>query len=240
MAGRTTIARASLLHSECIRRPDYYAPDPSLLPQHDATEAWRPNRIGRRKVPDVYRWRKAARRRLIEQRLTLPIAERACKAAAVASRLDELVGDVRNRIVAAYWPIRGELNLLDWLASAAERGAICALPVVIEKNRPLVFRGWSRGGRLERGLWNIPVPPAGQNLTPDIVLAPLVGFDFAGYRLGYGGGYFDRTLSACDYSPTTIGVGYSHSAVATIYPQWHDVPMGQIVTEHATFAARTR
>ena len=85
--------------------------------------------------------------------------------------------------------------------------------------------------KMERGFWNIPVPVAGPEVAPDILLAPVVGFDDAGYRLGHGGGYFDRTLAAREPRPRAIGVGLASARLATIHPQPHDIPMQAIVTE---------
>jgi 5,10-methenyltetrahydrofolate synthetase len=84
---------------------------------------------------------------------------------------------------------------------------------------------------MERGIWNILVPADGPDVRPDVVIAPLVGFDPACLRLGYGGGYFDRTLATFAQKPLVIGVGYGHQAIATIHPQPHDIPMDVIVTE---------
>jgi hypothetical protein len=86
--------------------------------------------------------------------------------------------------------------------------------------------------KLAPGVWKIPVPPAGAALRPAVLLAPLLGYDDAGYRLGNGGGYYDRTLAALDSLPLTIGVGYAQGRLASIRPQPHDVPLDAIVTEH--------
>ena len=86
------------------------------------------------------------------------------------------------------------------MASVIERGGTVALPVVVEKARPLIFRAYRPGDRLEKGVWNIPVPADGAAVTPDIVIAPLVGFDGGKFRLGYGGGFFDRTLAGSPQS----------------------------------------
>ena len=93
-----------------------------------------------------------------------------------------------------------------------------------------MFKEWTQGCHLERGIWNIPYPADGAVVTPSIVIAPLVGFDAAGYRLGYGGGFFDRTLSAMASKPLVIGVGHPLQKVPTIYPQPHDIPMTWILT----------
>jgi 5-formyltetrahydrofolate cyclo-ligase len=84
---------------------------------------------------------------------------------------------------------------------------------------------------MRRGLWNIPVPANRRVVVPSAVLIPLVGYDAAGYRLGYGGGYYDRTLAAAHLNTLKVGVGYDEAELATIYPQAHDVPMDLVVTE---------
>jgi 5,10-methenyltetrahydrofolate synthetase len=84
---------------------------------------------------------------------------------------------------------------------------------------------------MERGFWNIPVPAEGPTVVPDITLSPVVGWDAAGNRLGYGGGYFDRTLAALAPRPLAIGVGLCAARIATIFPQPHDIAMQVIVTE---------
>lgn len=180
---------------------------------------------------DVMRWRKAERERLIALRLAIPADQRRRHSKRIATWLDEALGDVSGRIVSAYWPFRGEPDLLPWLEGLAERGAVAALPMVVERHAPLLFRRWARGESLQPGVWNIPFPANGDEVTPDIVIAPVVGFDAAGYRLGYGGGFFDRTLAALRKRPLVVGVGYDRQVIRTIYPQDHDVPMDRIVTE---------
>lgn len=183
---------------------------------------------------DVARWRKSERERLIKARLAMTALERQAHTEAITRRLDEIVGDVTGKTVSAYWPIRGEPDLRAWLESVWQRAGRGALPVVVAKATPLVFRAWRQGEALERGVWNIPVPANGPDITPEIVIAPIVGFDRACYRLGYGGGYFDRTLAAAKSRPMVIGVGYGAMELATIYPQPHDIAMDVIVTERET------
>jgi 5,10-methenyltetrahydrofolate synthetase len=186
---------------------------------------------------DVARWRKAERKRLLAQRLALTPQTRADHARQIAERLDALIGDPAGRIVSGYWPIRGEPDLRLWLDELSRRGAQTALPVVVAKAAPLVFRLWRSGDGLARGVWNIAVPVNGKEVQPDIALAPLVGFDAQCYRLGYGGGFFDRTLAQLPASTIAIGVGYAEAEIATIYPQPFDIPMRHIVTERGV---RTR
>lgn len=183
-------------------------------------------------------WRKTERQRLIAERLALPIDRRRLCSEAIARHLGDALGDMRGRTVAVYWPFRGEPNLRPWMEQLHAGGAQCALPVVVERGAPLVFRAWRPGATMVGGIWNIPVPADSVEVRPNIVVSPVVGFDPAGYRLGYGGGFYDRTLAVMAHSPLLIGVGYALSALATIHPLWHDIPMQFIVTEHGCSAGR--
>ena len=180
---------------------------------------------------DVSRWRKAERRRLIDERLALVSADRIARSEHLAEKLDQAIGRVSGRIVSSYWPFRGEPDLRNWAIKVIERGGRIALPVVLRKSEPLEFRVWQPGDPLERGVWNILVPSRGPAVLPDVVIAPVVGFDTANYRLGHGGGYFDRTLAAMPRMPLRIGIGFATAKIATIYPQPHDIPMDTIVTD---------
>ena len=102
---------------------------------------------------------------------------------------------------------------------------------MVEKRQPLEFWSWHPGMTLARGVWNIPIPVGRNPVQPTVLLVPLVGFDSAGYRLGHGGGYYDRTLATFIAKPFTIGIGYEIGRLETIHPQPHDVPMDAIVTE---------
>jgi 5,10-methenyltetrahydrofolate synthetase len=179
----------------------------------------------------VRRWRKAERERLIAARLVVSADARAAMSQRIADGLDAVIGDIGGRMVSLYWPFRGEPDLRPWMASINARGGRTALPIVIEKGRPLIFRAYAPGDRLEKGVWNIPIPAEGEPVLPDIVISPIVGIDPRNYRLGYGGGFFDRTLAAMPFKPLVIGVGYELQQIATIYPQPHDIPMDRLVTE---------
>ncbi len=192
--------------------------------------------VDRQTFSDVMRWRKAERQRLIEARLAVSADIRAAMAQAIAAGLDAALGEPDGRVASLYWPFRGEPDLRQWAGRFIERGGRIALPVVVEKAHPLAFRLWKPGDRLEKGVWNIPVPAAGAEVVPDIVIAPVVGFDRASFRLGYGGGYYDRTLAALPGRPLVVGVGYSAAAIATIFPLPHDVAMSLIVTENGRVA----
>ncbi|TCD16389.1 5-formyltetrahydrofolate cyclo-ligase [Oricola cellulosilytica] len=185
---------------------------------------------------EVLRWRKAERERLIAKRLDFGAAERRAWSAEIVSRLAPLVMPAAGRTVGFCWPFRGEPDLRVLMEPVLENGGICALPVVIERGRPLVFRAWKPGDPLQKGVWNIPVPESGRDIVPDVVLPPVVGFDGSAYRLGYGGGFFDRTLAALSPRPRAIGVGYECARIRTIFPQPHDIAMDLIVTEKGVFS----
>ncbi len=225
-------------------RPAGAASPPCFAHEVDPTY-FDPLAIDPQQASDVARWRRAERERLLAERAALPVAAREELAAALAAGLDALlverIGPLSGLVVSAYWPIKSEPDLRGWLGRLHAAGAVTALPVVETRATPLVFRRWQPGTRMTRGHWNIPVPPEDAGIvTPEIALAPLVGWDGEGYRLGYGGGYFDRTLAALSPRPFVIGVGFDAARLATIYPQPHDVPMDAIVTESGLRMARER
>ncbi|WP_269929867.1 5-formyltetrahydrofolate cyclo-ligase [Aminobacter sp. HY435] len=207
--------------------PAQYASPPCFM--HELDPAFRT--VATPEWADVRRWRKAERERLIEQRLAISADARNAMAGLIAQGLDQVIGDMSGKLVSLYWPFRGEPDLRPWLATVHARGGNTALPIAIELGKPLIFRAYAPGDKLERGVWNIPIPAAGPEVIPDVVIAPLVGFDAAGYRLGYGGGFFDRTLAALPRKALVIGIGYEISQLPTIYPQAHDIAMDRIVTE---------
>jgi 5-formyltetrahydrofolate cyclo-ligase len=139
--------------------------------------------------------------------------------------------DARLPILGIYWPFRGEIDVRELAHRHIEAGGIVALPVVVEKAAPVEFWRWRPDVPMSRGLFNIPIPGERDVVAPDVLIVPLVGFDGAGYRLGYGGGYYDRTLAASQPRPRTIGIAFAESELATIHPQPHDIPMSRIVTD---------
>lgn len=220
--------------------PGTYASSPCMMHELDPHMAGLVHAVDPRRHTDVTRWRKAERRRLIGERLAIDADLRRDNAREISVRLREIIGDVRDITVSAYWPFRGEPDLRELMAAIAAEGGRCALPVVVERHQPLVFRRWMPGEPLEKGIWNIPVPAAGAEVVPDVVVAPVVGFDPDSYRLGYGGGFFDRTLAALPGRPRVLGVGYARQAIPTIHPKPHDIAMDLIVTESAVVRPATR
>lgn len=221
-----------------------YASPPCLA--HEIDPAYfDPMAVDPQQAADVARWRKAERTRLLARRAAMSVASGKEIAASFACALDRLladrVGPLANRVISGYWPIKSEPDLREWLGQLHDQGAVTALPVVETRSAPLVFRLWQPHARMVRGDWNIPVPlPEAGSVTPEIMLAPLVGWDADGYRLGYGGGYFDRTLAALSPRPFVIGVGLESARVPTIYPQPHDIPLDVIVTEAGVQLVRKR
>lgn len=210
-----------------------------------APEYFDPLAVDPQQARDVARWRKAERTRLRAERMALSMAERQAAGAALAGHLRQVLrdrfGGARGMVLSAYWPIKGEPDLRPLMAELHAAGVTIALPLVETKAAPLVFRHWTPETKMVRGDWNIPVPPPdAPEITPDITLAPLVGWTTEGYRLGYGGGYFDRTLAALNPRPFAIGIGIGFDAarLATIYPQPHDIPLDLILTEKAVLLPR--
>jgi 5-formyltetrahydrofolate cyclo-ligase len=181
---------------------------------------------------DVARWRKAERERLIAARMAIASTDRDHLTKRLLAVLQAEIGDAAGEIVSLYWPFRGEPDLRPLIEHVIDRGGEIALPVVVEKAHPLAFRTWAPGEALVRSVWNILVPAKGRVVHPTVVISPVVGFDPGNYRLGYGGGFYDRTLASLPARPRVIGVGFSSAAIPTIYPQPHDIPMDMIVTEN--------
>jgi 5-formyltetrahydrofolate cyclo-ligase len=181
--------------------------------------------------PAVREWRKSERQRLLAMRAALDPEARAAAAARILPFAHEAIRRHAARAVGLYWPIKSELDFRMLAEQLARDGIATALPVILEKGTPLAYWQWSPGEPLERGFWNIPVPRQRRPIHPDAVLAPTVGFDRAGYRLGYGGGYFDRTLAQADRPSLAIGIGLDFARLDTIWPQPHDIPMDVIITE---------
>ena len=184
---------------------------------------------------DAARWRKAERARLLAEREALPEAGRAALAGAVAGHLDEVLasrfGGARGMVIAAFWPIRAEPDLRGWMARACAAGIRIALPVVLRRDAPLIFRPWSPDAAMRPGPFGIPEPATERCETPQILLAPVVGWDEARFRLGYGGGFYDRTMAAMRPRPYAIGIGAEAGRMRTIHPQPHDVALDLVITE---------
>jgi len=182
-------------------------------------------------MPEVMAWRKTERTRLLALREAIPLEERRVADARITDLLLQGFPLLGGLVVSFYWPFKGEVDPRVAVLRLRERGARAALPVVVEKKAPLRFQEWWPGCVTRPGVFDLPVPVEGAVVVPEAVLVPPVGFGARGYRLGYGGGYFDRTLAALSPRPIAIALAREVSRIETIHPQPHDVPMDFIVTE---------
>ncbi len=167
----------------------------------------------------------------------LSAEQRAAAARAIAARMPPL--EITSSTIAGYAPIRGEIDPLPLMRSLAARGAALALPAISARNAALVFRAWEPGEALVRGVFGIAEPPATvTEVVPDIVLVPLAAFDRAGHRIGYGAGYYDRTLAQLrDSRPVTaIGLAFAVQEIPQVPALSHDVRLDYVLTEAGLFS----
>lgn len=135
-------------------------------------------------------------------------------------------------VVAGYWPIRDEMDIKTVIARLMDSGQPVCLPVVLGDEQPLEMRLWQDGAPLyEAGFGTLAPPEEAPLAVPDVILMPLLGFDKHGTRLGYGGGYYDRTLASLHKRPRLIGFAFALQEVDHIPREAHDVPLDAIVTE---------
>lgn len=182
---------------------------------------------------DSTAWRRALRRDMTARRAALADAVHAAASARIVGHLQAAFGV--PRVLAFCWPIKHEPDVRAIVEHWRRAGCRAALPVVLGEHAPLAFREWSVDTPLQADRYGIPTPTAGEWLVPDMILLPLNGFDEAGYRLGYGGGYFDRTLAALAPRPLAVGVGFEINRLPTIRPEAHDQRLDWIVTERGAF-----
>ena len=180
---------------------------------------------------ELKQWRKALRSELLALRVAIPDEDRRRWTLAVTRYLLEGFPLLRGMAVGFYLPMCGEPDPRLAIRQLRKHGSTAALPVVIRKAAPLLFREWRPDVRMRTGAYNLREPELSAVLAPQALLIPPVGFDACGYRLGYGGGFFDRTLAAMQPQPLKIGLAFERSRIETIRPQPHDVPMDFILTE---------
>jgi 5,10-methenyltetrahydrofolate synthetase len=188
---------------------------------------------------DVAVFRKAERSRLYALRKQHSVKARTAMARDIAGQLSSLLGAVSGKRIAAYWPIKGELDLRPWMNDASDAGATVSLPVVVRKNQPVEFHAWQPNCKMKRGHWNIPVPADAKVINPQIVIVPLVGVDENRFRLGNGGGYYDRTLARLPKDVNIIGVGEYFAQMKTIFPMPWDIPMKHVLLASDPFLEET-
>ena len=180
------------------------------------------------------------RRAALARRDALPPTERAQAAETIAARAFPLAvaGGV---VVSGYMPMKSEINPLPLLRRLAEAGARLALPVVAGPGKPLIMRAWSFGEPLVAGVWGIRQPPAQAPATePDILIVPLLAFDRAGHRIGYGAGYYDMTIAAAHArgAVSAVGIAFAAQEVDAVPAGPRDEPLDLVLTEREVIQVR--
>jgi 5,10-methenyltetrahydrofolate synthetase len=168
------------------------------------------------------------RQRLIQERLSMPGRLQKAEQLQQVMRI-WLVGRP-DTIIGAYWPIKGEF---DPLLDQPLRRRI-ALPVVNRQHKTLTFHVWYPGCPMEEDAYQIPKPKDTEVVMPTLLFVPCLGYGPGGYRLGYGGGFYDRTLATLQPRPWTVGLGYGMGFVPDFEPEAHDVPLDAILNEYGT------
>jgi 5,10-methenyltetrahydrofolate synthetase len=172
------------------------------------------------------------RREKIAAREMLPAAEHARLSALLEGHLEREFARRTAGVVAFCWPIRGEFDARPLVGRLLAQGWRACMPVVETLAAPMSFRPWTPATAMGVDPYGIPIPAAtAVSPPPDIVLLPLVAFDAAGFRLGYGGGYFDRTLAALSPAPLAWGIGFELARTTALQPLAHDIRLDLIVTE---------
>jgi 5-formyltetrahydrofolate cyclo-ligase len=177
--------------------------------------------------------RKLLRERALALRHDLP--DRDGKEAALRARVAAWLTRADVRAVGFYWPVRGEPDLrptiAEWLAG--DSGRVAALPRI--EGPTLEFRQWQPEAALQAGAFGIPVPAHGRMVQPDCLLIPCVGFDDARFRLGYGGGFYDRTYATLVPWPLAVGIAFESTRFDSIDPQPHDMQLDVVLTDAAQY-----
>ena len=185
---------------------------------------------------DISAWRKAQREQWIAWRCAIPETERTAWGEGMTALLRAMLPAPQRMVIGFCWPFKAEFDARYAVRHWREQGAVAALPEVIGKARPLRFSQWWPGAPMTRGVYDIPIPDGTPTVLPDFAIVPMNACDSRGYRLGYGGGYFDRTLAALEKRVITIGVTYDACRVPSIFPQAHDIAMDFAVTETGIYA----
>jgi len=186
-------------------------------------------------MDDWKTWRHEQRKKIIADREAVAETLHQQWSQAISDLLRQNFPDLQKMKIGLYWPFRAEYDPREAIRHFWESGATLALPEVVEKHQPLCFREWWPDAPMKSGAYDIPVPVGTQSIQPEALIVPMVGFDRKGFRLGYGSGYFDRTLAACPVQPLTIGVAFELQRLENVHPQLHDIAMQYVVTEAGVF-----
>jgi 5-formyltetrahydrofolate cyclo-ligase len=179
------------------------------------------------------------RRAAVARRDALPPDDRAAAAAAIAAR--PLPVAAAGAIVSGFSPLKSEINPVPLMRAFAAAGAQLALPVVMGRGKPLTMRAWTFGAPLASGVWGIrEPPPEAPEVFPDVLIVPLLAFDRAGQRIGYGAGYYDMTIARLRgmKKVTAIGVAYAAQEIAQVPVTPRDAALDLVLTEREVIDLR--
>jgi 5-formyltetrahydrofolate cyclo-ligase len=189
---------------------------------------------------DIEQTKAALRSEAVARRDALPAELRQAASEAIAAREFPLP-IAQGSIVSGFMAMKSEINPLPLMRRLAERGAALALPAVPGRGKPLIMRAWQWGEALNSGVWGIREPkPDAAEVDPDILLVPLLIFDRRGYRLGYGGGYYDRTIAGLRARKivTAVGIAFATQEVATVPTTPRDSRLDLVLTEREVIDLR--
>jgi 5,10-methenyltetrahydrofolate synthetase len=182
--------------------------------------------------------KKRLRAELLQVRQNLPDRQARVDALQRVLRI-WLVGRT-DTVIGAYWPIKGEFDALPALHRWKEDGELqgnsqrlrIGLPVVNKEHKTLTFHAWYPGCPMEKDAYGIPKPKDTELVVPTLLFVPCVGYGAGGYRLGYGGGFYDRTLATLQPKPFTVGLGFTNAYVDDLEPEPHDQPLDAILNDN--------
>jgi 5-formyltetrahydrofolate cyclo-ligase len=193
-----------------------------------------PSRAKRARVTDPADEKRELRAAMRARRARIAPAEAAAAALQVCGRLRAACAPADDGPVAGYWPMGDEFDVRPTLEAFAAAGRRCVLPVVVGRGRPLIFRRWAPGDALVSGGYGTSIPAADrEEIRPALLLVPLLAFDRRGFRLGYGGGYYDMTIAALrrDDGVRAIGVAFAAQEVEAVPVESFDQRLDAIATE---------
>ena len=205
--------------------PRPHAPEPMPRPS--------PNEPEPTPSPAAELW--AQRRKLVAARQALP--DRLERSVRLQENLRAWLVGRRERSIGAYWPIKGEFDplpaLYRWSEGAVD-GSVrrVGLPVADRATQSLRFHVWYPGCETELDAYDIPKPKDTELIVPTLLFVPCLGYSAGGYRLGYGGGFYDRTLAALQPRPFTVGLGFTSGFLEDFEPEAHDVPLDAILNDN--------
>jgi 5-formyltetrahydrofolate cyclo-ligase len=182
--------------------------------------------------------KKALRKELLDLRQNLPDRQQRADLLQRVMRI-WLVGR-SDTVIGAYWPIKGEFDPLPALHRWKEDGELLdqpqlrriGIPVVNKENKTMTFHAWYPGCPMEEDAYGISKPKDTEVITPTLLFAPCVGYGPGGYRLGYGGGFYDRMLASLEPKPFTVGLGFGVGFVPDFEPEPHDMPLDAILNDN--------